>query len=299
MTSISILAPAKINLGLEVLRRRDDGFHEIATVMQTVALYDRLAVSPSDEIALEAPIAGVADTNNLVIRAARLLADSVGIDRGAMISIEKSIPMEAGLGGASSDAAATLCLLSELWQLNLDPEELAELALQLGSDVPFFLQGGAALAEGRGERLTSIRPLAGCRAVIATPPIHLANKTALLYRSLVPSDFSDGARAREVAMALEVGDIPDPTLLTNAFSRPWAAIAPVVATLQDAMLAAGAPFVALSGAGPSHYTLVTSPEEATVIGQETRRRSDPETIVNVCKVPGASPERSSLIEFGA
>jgi 4-diphosphocytidyl-2-C-methyl-D-erythritol kinase len=299
MTSLSALAPAKINLGLEVLRRRDDGFHEIATVMQSVELCDRITVSPSAAIGLEGSVKDVADADNLVLRAARLLADFAGTERGAILRVEKSIPIAAGLGGASSDAATTLCLLAELWQLPLDPTELANLALQLGSDVPFFLQGGTALAEGRGERLTPVQSLTVCFAVIVTPPIHLANKTALLYRSLAPSDFTDGTRARAVARALETGNLPEPALLANAFSRPLAGIAPAVASVQRAMHEAGVPFVALSGAGPSHYTLVPSTEEAIALGQEIRKRTDPETIVNICKVPGESPACSSITEFGA
>ena len=183
---ISVAAPAKINLSLEILRRRDDGYHDVATVLQTVDLADELAFTPASEIVVEGDTEGIPQEENLVYRAACLFQDHLGETRGARIGLHKRIPLAAGLGGGSTDAAATLVGLCRLWERDLRRGELAALAAELGSDVPFFLYGGTALAEGRGERVTPLPPLRHADLVLVAPPIDLPAKTATLYRSLDP-----------------------------------------------------------------------------------------------------------------
>ena len=153
---VTIETPAKVNLTLEVLGKRNDGYHEIASVMQAINLCDRLTFSIADDLSLITDTPGLDTKDNLVYRAASLLNDKTGVSAGAEIHLCKGIPVAAGLGGGSSDAAATLLGLNRLWGLHLARDELEELAAQLGSDVPFFLAGGAALAEGRGERITPL-----------------------------------------------------------------------------------------------------------------------------------------------
>ena len=153
---VVIETPAKVNLTLEVLGKRDDGYHEIASVMQAVSLFDTLTLSLAEDVQLIADVPELGTRDNLVYRAAELIKRVKRVDEGVEIRLNKGIPIAAGMGGGSSDAAATLLGLNLLWGLSLDTKELEGLAAQLGSDVPFFLSGGSALAEGRGERITPL-----------------------------------------------------------------------------------------------------------------------------------------------
>lgn len=172
-------APAKVNLTFEALGRRADGYHEVRTVLHAISLADEIAFAPADDLSLavEPPEKGAfssaasapAGDDNLVLRAARLLRREAGVKTGAAIRLRKRIPVAAGLGGGSSDAAAALRGLRRLWGLDLDADALRELAAQLGSDVPFFVTGGAALAEGRGERIMPLPPAQG-NVVVMSPP---------------------------------------------------------------------------------------------------------------------------------
>jgi len=151
-------APAKLNLFLHVVGRRDDGYHLLQTVFRLIDLSDMLEFAPrtDGEVRLETPIAGVPEDEDLAVRAARLLKHAAGVAAGATIRVEKRIPVGGGLGGGSSDAATTLIALNELWGVGLPRSDLARLALRLGADVPFFLLGGNAFAEGIGEILTPL-----------------------------------------------------------------------------------------------------------------------------------------------
>src|SRR2546423_2242937 len=151
-------AAAKVNLILEVLGKRDDGYHGLVTVMQAVALCDRITLEDADVLELASSPGVPADGRNLALRAATALREAAGVTRGARITLDKRIPVAAGLGGGSSDAAAVLLGLNRLWNLRWPLARLAEVAVTLGMDVPFFLRGGVALGTGRGER---VAPLAG------------------------------------------------------------------------------------------------------------------------------------------
>ncbi|WMC09703.1 4-(cytidine 5'-diphospho)-2-C-methyl-D-erythritol kinase [Oceanimonas pelagia] len=151
-------APAKLNLFLYITGRRDDGYHNLQTLFQFVDFGDELRFEAADELTLSPALPGVATENNLIIRAARLLQSHTGCTRGARIHLTKRLPMGGGLGGGSSDAATTLVGLNRLWQLDLPAEELAALGLQLGADVPVFVHGRAAFAEGVGDIFTEAHP---------------------------------------------------------------------------------------------------------------------------------------------
>ena len=157
--ALTVRAPAKLNLGLEVLGRRADGYHDLATIFLTVSLFDELSVASETgtSLGLECSGSEVPSQENLVWRAAEAMQE-VAPGRGALLRLEKRIPVAAGLGGASSDAAATLLALRQLWQVDIAEEALAGVALRLGSDVPFLLRGGCALGRGRGEVLEEIDP---------------------------------------------------------------------------------------------------------------------------------------------
>ena len=257
-------AYAKINLGLEVIRLRDDGYHEVATVLQTVSLYDEITVAPGEELTLRCGRKGLAGEHNLVWKTADLLQRESGAKQGAAIDLVKIIPIAAGLGGGSSDAAATLMGLNRLWGLDLPASRLVEMASQLGSDVPFFLQGGTALAKGRGELLEPLPTPGGQWLVLVSPDIRVPGKTPALYGRLGPDDFSNGSATAKLAESLR-GAPPEALLealpeeyMVNAFERVADDAFPGLDRHRDAMQRAGAERVHLSGSGPSLFTLVES-----------------------------------------
>ena len=176
-----ILCYAKINLTLEILGKRADGYHEVRTVMQTVGLADRLEVTAAADLSFTCSDPALATPDNLVYRAARLLQAEYAVRTGAALRLEKRIPVAAGLGGGSSDAAATIVALNRLWNLQLSLTEQRRLAAALGSDVPFFLTGGTALATGRGERITPLPPLPQYWVVLVLLPRVLS--TAAVYQA--------------------------------------------------------------------------------------------------------------------
>lgn len=258
-------APAKINLGLHVLRRRPDGFHDIETVFLRIAWADVLRMEPSDDLSMACSDPSLpTDERNLVMKAARLLQQRYGPATGAHLHLEKRIPYGAGLGGGSSDAAAALRLLNDLWSLRLGDQQLAQLALELGSDVPFFLGPEAAFGTGRGERL---EPLTDPQTdepfrppyplVVAVPQV--AVSTAEAYAMITPSE-SGRSDLREVVLS---GDLERwRRELTNDFERPILRKYPEIAELKKAMKCAGAGYAAMSGTGSAVYAFFNDPAPA-------------------------------------
>jgi 4-diphosphocytidyl-2-C-methyl-D-erythritol kinase len=263
--SITSTAPAKINLTLEVLGKRPDGYHEIVSILQAIDLCDTLTVLPSPDLHLNAPGLDCEMSENLAMKAARLLQTATGCSLGAGMVLTKHIPAAAGLGGGSSDAAAALVALNQLWGLEMGSEALAVLAARLGSDVPFFLGGATALARGRGELLESLPPQVDLWVVLAVPPVIIPQKTKALYAALTPADFSDGSASLLLAQQLRMGDPLPFEALRNAFERPIFELYPVIASHRKAMLAAGAPFVRLSGSGPTLFTLYQTRRDAQAL----------------------------------
>ncbi len=173
-------APAKINLFLHVTGRRDDGYHELQTLFQFVSLEDTLSVEITSEpgIRLRQPTPGVAEKDDLIVRAAKKLQQATGCERGCILQLDKRIPIGAGLGGGSSDAATTLLVLNYLWNTGLSRSELAQIGNQLGADIPVFVHGHAAWAEGTGERLTRM-DLPENELLLVVPPVHV--ETAKIF----------------------------------------------------------------------------------------------------------------------
>jgi len=203
---LTMLAPAKLNLTLEVLAKRQDGFHEIRSVIQTINLCDSLRFQPSQNIEFKSNTPNWLPERSLVPKAASLLRNTTGCSKGVTIEIDKHIPLLSGLGGDSSDAAATLRGLNQFWESGLSLQELVELASQLGSDVAFFLYGGTARLEGRGERVTPLPPLPHMWAVLVVPPVpRLPGKTEQLYASLKASHYTDGQVTERLVDTLKEG----------------------------------------------------------------------------------------------
>jgi 4-diphosphocytidyl-2-C-methyl-D-erythritol kinase len=288
---IVIDAPAKLNLGLEVIGRRDDGFHEIATIFVTIDLCDRVTLSPSADLELSCDDDTLAGEDNLAFRALRLLRDETNHPGGARVDLCKRIPAAAGLGGASSDAAAALLAGRDLWQQDVSDARLHDLAARLGSDVPFFLRGGCAIGRGRGDLLEPL-PLpahASLWFVVVVPDVRIPAKTASLYARLGEDDFGDGSLIAAQAARLRSGLAPDVSLLGNAFARPLYAMVPELVALPDIMHEAGAESAAISGAGPAHYAVMTDKAQADRVATRLRERLGDRAQVFVASPAPARP----------
>lgn len=260
-------APAKVNLGLEVLGRRSDGYHNLVTILQTISLADELSVSQAETLMLACDDPSLAVAENLVLRAAHLLRARTGTSQGAHLELRKAIPVGAGLGGGSSDAAAALRLLRRAWNLDLDDRALQRLAGHLGADVAFFLRGGTQLATGRGDEL---EPLPTPALWIVLVPIEGgADKTRRLYRALCPDDWSDGRRVSALAARLRSGQGWEEQGLPNAFERVALATYPVIAEAWRLIREAGGEPV-LCGAGPSVISIHRDRERAERIAMLVR-----------------------------
>lgn len=254
---IELQAHAKINLSLEVTGQLKDGYHSLVSLMQLVSLHDTLLFAPAGSISMDTsdPLMTAEGDNNLVMRAAHLLRRTAGVHAGAYITLHKRIPTAAGLGGGSSDAAATLLGLSRLWGLDLPPDELSKLGGMLGSDVPFFFRGPTALVEGRGEQVTPLVLREPFLAVLVCRPYSIPGKTKRLYAGLRPQDMLDGAFTYALAEKLVRGEDIATLPLRNSFERTAFELFPGLGDVRRCMLEAGAGNVHLSGSGPTLYTL--------------------------------------------
>lgn len=210
------IAPAKVNLTLEILGKRDDGYHELRSIMQTVDLCDMLTfwenewihiIPEYDKLPSTDSLAKLDHSNyfgkNLVYRAANLLKEETGYQGGALIQLKKNIPSAAGLGGGSSDAAATLKGLNRLWKLELSNDELIEIGAKIGSDVAFFIHGGTCLIEGRGEKVIPVKPLPTKWLLILLIPMAINEKTKTLYSLIDSSHYSNGSQTGHLLGKIE------------------------------------------------------------------------------------------------
>ncbi|AEG13797.1 4-diphosphocytidyl-2-C-methyl-D-erythritol kinase [Desulfofundulus kuznetsovii DSM 6115] len=260
---LEVLARAKINLTLDITGLLPDGYHQLETVMQSIALCDRLVFSSRPQgIELQTDSRLIPPgPENLVYRAAELLQRVTGCRQGVHIFLFKNIPVAAGLGGGSADAAATLAALNQLWSLGLSQEELLVLAAKLGADVPFCLVGGTVLARGKGELLTPLKPLPPLGVVLVTPP--LAVSTARIYREydrLLPGVHPD---TPAMVAAIERQDITAvAALLGNILEPVTATLYTQVYVVKEALKAAGASGVVMSGSGPTVLGLCRDEGEA-------------------------------------
>ena len=253
---------AKVNLTLEVLRKRDDGFHELASLVHTIGLADDLRIEPADELLTRVEGLDIDAETNLVARAAELLMTRTNERRGAEMSVVKRIPAASGLGGGSSDAATTLVGLNGLWGTRLGFSSLIELAAELGSDIPFFVRGGAALMRGRGDELEPLPELKAQWLVLLIPRHDIIDKTRRLYAALQPSDFSSGEATVKAAERVQSGQALADDELVNGFER---AARTVFTGLSDVW--AEAEHVChrrflLSGAGPALFALASDRADA-------------------------------------
>lgn len=256
-------APAKINLSLDVLRKRDDGYHDVEMVMTTIDLSDRIEFHSleQDEIKVSLESRYVRnDERNLAYKAARILKDKFDIHSGVYIKMEKSIPVSAGLGGGSSDAAAVLRGLNRLWSLNIPLEELASIGLAIGSDVPFCVVNRTAIVKGRGEIIETLPRPPRCWVILAKPDIGVSTKT--IFNRIDVTNLIH-PNTNEIVNALKLGDLNKlRNHLGNVLEPITFNMHPEVERIRNKMTEAGASHVLMSGSGPTLYSLVEHESKA-------------------------------------
>ena len=262
---MKLKAYAKINLTLEVMGRRADGYHDVVTILQTIDLHDTLTLEESSELVLECDRPDLESPENLVLRAAALLREASGSVAGARMTLEKGIPVAAGLGGGSSDGAAALTGLNRLWGLGMTVDELTPLAARLGSDVPFFLVGGTAMAQGRGEQVIPLMAADLGWLVVLAPNIPLENKTATLYGRLTESNMTRGVLTRRLAARIRGGGDVPAQFLFNAFDDVAPAAFPGLDECWQTLHSLGAREIHVAGSGPALYAPVSRREVGTAI----------------------------------
>jgi len=266
---LKILAPAKLNLTLEVLAKRPDGFHEIRSVIQAINLGDSLHFRLSESIEFSCNDPEWVSAKSLVSKAVSLLQKATGCAQGVTIEVDKRIPLVSGLGGDSSDAAAVLRGLNRLWGLGLSLPQLVELASQLGSDVAFFLYGGTAVVRGRGEVVTPLPPFPHMWVVLMLPPVsRMPGKTGRLYASLKPSHYTPGEVTDRLVALLTGGSLKGERLIHNLFNALEDVAVDSFAGLgeyRQQFLQAGAQEIHLAGSGPALFTLVKDKTQAEKI----------------------------------
>jgi 4-diphosphocytidyl-2-C-methyl-D-erythritol kinase len=268
---LTIPAPAKLNLTLEVLSRRPDGYHEIRSVIQTISLCDLLTFRDSQSVAIRSNLEEWSAEKSLVSQAVDLMQEVMGISRGISIDIESHIPLISGLGGDSSAAATTLRGLNQVWELNLQEIKLLELAGQLGSDVPFFLHGGTALMQGRGEMITPLPDYPHRWVVLVMPDVpRTPGKTARLYASLNAGHFTDGQITEQLAEELRGGK--EPSVLFNTFENVAFAGGSKLKAYRNHIQKMGAPQMHLAGSGPALFTLFKDKAEAEELYRLCKQR---------------------------
>jgi len=289
-------ARAKINLYLDVVRRREDGYHDIETLFQSLDLADEVALEPRGEgrLTLECSLPELcAPEDNLALRAAALLRRHTGCRAGAHIRLEKRIPVAAGLAGGSADAAAALRGLNRLWGLALTHDDLAALALELGSDVPYCLTGGLAAARGRGECLTPLPPLPGdWHCLLVDPGIPVRAAQAYTYPLLEkcgppPEGEHWTPRFRQAAALAAEGRLPE--LVFNRLERPVFHDHPALAEIKGTLLALGAHAAAMSGSGSVLFGLFRQ-GDPVADAVAALKRSFPEVTAHLCRF---SPETTA------
>jgi len=267
---LTVYAPAKINLVLEVLGKHND-YHRISSIVQSVDLCDVLNFQPDEEICFECDEASL-KRDNLVTRAATLLKESTKCSLGARIELRKHIPWGVGLGGGSSDAAAALLALNELWGLGLPLSELVHLASKLGSDVPFFIHKGKALVEGKGEKVTPLPSLSSTCFVLLVPPLpKISGKTKQMYARLKAADFTEGQFVRAALSSLRQGKAIDPGLMFNVFEKIAFDFFPGLGKYRKTLEEAGAPGVYLAGSGPCLFTFFSEEGKAGELFSRLRK----------------------------
>lgn len=258
---LTVYAPAKVNLVLEALGKLDD-YHKISSIVQSIDLCDVLNFQPGEEICFECNESSL-KRGNLVTRAAILLKENTRYRQGARIELHKHIPWGVGLGGGSSNAAATLLALNELWELGLSLPELVQLASELGSDVSFFIYKGTALVEGKGEKVTPLPSSSSTFFVLLVPPLpQIPDKTRRMYDNLSTPHYTQGQFVQRALSSLRQGKIIDRSFMFNVFEQIAFDFFPGLDKYRKALEEAGAREAHLAGCGPCLFTFFAMEKDA-------------------------------------
>ena len=265
MDSIRLKARAKINLGLDVLGKREDGYHEVRMVMQTIGIYDRLILTkiPEEEIRITSNLAFLpVNENNLIYKAIKLLKDEYHFPGGISVDLNKFIPVAAGMAGGRTDAASTMFGVNRLFGLNLSMGKMMELGVRLGADVPYCVMRGTALAEGIGEKLTRITPVPHMWILIAKPQINVS--TRLVYEQLDMGGIQKHPDIDGIIRAIEAQDVVRiAQSMGNVLENVTVPLYPVIETIKQDMLSHGAINAMMSGSGPTVFGIF--PDEQTTL----------------------------------
>ena len=265
MDSIRLKARAKINLGLDVLGKREDGYHEVRMVMQTIGIYDRLILTkiPEEEIRITSNLAFLpVNENNLIYKAIKLLKDEYHFPGGVSVDLNKFIPVAAGMAGGSTDAASTMFGVNRLFGLNLSMGKMMELGVNIGADVPYCVMRGTALAEGIGEKLTRITPVPHMWILIAKPQINVS--TRLVYEQLDMGGIQKHPDIDGIIRAIEAQDVVRiAQSMGNVLENVTVPLYPVIETIKQDMLSHGAINAMMSGSGPTVFGIF--PDEQTTL----------------------------------
>lgn len=252
---MKLRALAKINLGLDVVRKREDGYHEVRMIMQTINMYDQLEMRISEQpgIRMKTNLAYLpSDENNLVYKAANLLMDEYHVEKGLTVDLEKFIPVAAGMAGGSSDAAAAMVGVNRLFRLGLSTEELMEHGVKIGADVPYCIMRGTALAEGIGEKLTRLAPMPKCYILIGKPSISVSTK--FVYGNLRASELERHPDIDGLIDAMGRGNLREMCQkMENVLETVTIPAYPVIQKIKDKMMECGAMGAMMSGSGPTVF----------------------------------------------
>ena len=272
MNEISVKALAKINLGLDVIRRREDGYHEVCMVMQTIHLYDRLDIvkNTSGNITLETNLAFLpTNENNLVYKAAKLLCDEFGIKDGIHVNLQKRIPVAAGMAGGSTDAAAVLYGVNKIFDLGLSMQDLMDRGVKIGADVPYCIMRGTALAEGIGEKLSPLPPMVKCPVLIAKPGINVSTK--FVYENLNLNEQTYHPDMQQLISDIKEKDLKKiASDMGNILESVTIPAYPVIAEIKEHMMAHGAVGAMMSGSGPTVFGLFDDENTAQAAFEEMK-----------------------------
>ena len=264
MRSISLKARAKINLGLDVLIKREDGYHEVKMVMQTINIYDKIymKIIEKPEIKIVTNLSFLpTNESNLVYKAIQMLRDEFNIEKGVFANVYKYIPVAAGMAGGSTDAAAAMIGMNKLFKLGLSREELMERAVKIGADVPYCIMGGTALAEGIGEKLSQLKPLKRCSILVAKPDISVSTK--FVYTNLKLDENTVHPDMDGVLEAIDSSDVETMAKkMSNLLESVTAVKYPQIEDIKKSMIELGAINSIMSGSGPTVFGIFGNRKEA-------------------------------------
>ncbi|MGN0376605.1 MAG: 4-(cytidine 5'-diphospho)-2-C-methyl-D-erythritol kinase [Suilimivivens sp.] len=293
MDQIIRKAYAKINLGLDVIRRRPDGYHEVKMIMQTVGIYDVLTFQKTEEPLIRISLDNAelpCDRGNLIYKAAELIMQTFGIREGVKITLQKNIPIAAGMAGGSTDAAAVFHGLNELFQLHMNLEKMKKLGVKIGADVPYCIMGGTAFSEGIGEILTPVSAPPKAYLLIAKPDINVSTK--FVYENLHADTLSVHPDIDGMVEALKLGDLKGITeRMGNVLETVTVKEYPIIEKIKDEMKKAGAENALMSGSGPTVFGIYREEDTARKAYEIIKRQGVAKQIFVTEFVQGGMEER--------